>query len=89
MCRFSSRHVYEIVLNVFGFEHSKTADAFDFLLKGYHCTDCARHISATSESVKPSVHACALVRQVRKTNFHELQNISCVPGLYGSKLVTY
>lgn len=60
-----------------------------WLLNGFHCTDCARHSSATSESVKPSVHACALVYQVRKTNFHELQNISRVPGLYGSKLVTY
>ena len=81
--------MYEIVLNGFGFEHSKTADAFDSLLNGYHCTDCARNSSSTSESVKPNVHACALVHQVRKTNFHELQNISCVPGLYGSKLVTY
>jgi len=53
--------VCEIVLIGFGFEHSKTADAFDLLLDGYCCTNCARHSSATSESVKPSVHACALV----------------------------
>ena len=33
--------------------------------------------------------ACTLVHQVRKTNFHELQNSSCVPGLYGSKLVAH
>lgn len=78
--------MYEIVLNGCGYEHSKTADAFDFLLNGYHCTDCARHSSATCESVKPSVHACTLGHQVRKTNFHELQNSSYVPGLYGFKI---
>jgi hypothetical protein len=88
MWRFSSRYLYETVLNGFGFEHTKTADAFDFLLNGDHCTDSARHSSATSECVKPSLHACALVQQVRKTNFHDLQNISCVQGLYDSKLVT-
>jgi hypothetical protein len=81
--------VYEIVLNGFEFELVKTADAFDFLLNGYRGTDCARHSSSTSESVKPSVHACALVHQVRKTNFHELQNSLFVLELYASILVRY
>lgn len=52
--------MYEIVLNGYGFELSKTADAFDFLLSGYHCTDCARHTVVPPLSVSsPCGFMCA------------------------------